>query len=125
MNMGYEPWRAHAGVNLWDHHQACVRLLRADYCGDGVSYTRNGTPINIYDSLGINPDTEAWAFEASWGRDGARCVSGSWRQPDLGSTISCPLHYPKTNGKRGRIDETCEEPYFNSHNLLLVTEVLQ
>jgi hypothetical protein len=37
---GYKPWvRANDGRLMWDYHQACVRAIRADYCGNGVSYT--------------------------------------------------------------------------------------
>ena len=31
---------------LGDWHQACARLVTADYCGDGVSHTRTGTAID-------------------------------------------------------------------------------
>ncbi|MGH9885223.1 MAG: ADYC domain-containing protein [bacterium] len=57
------------------YHQACVRALRADYCGDGVSHTVDGTQINIYDRLGIQPDTQAWAVEANWTTEGAICIA--------------------------------------------------
>ena len=30
-----------------DHHQACVRMVRADYCGDGRSWTVNGRRVNL------------------------------------------------------------------------------
>ena len=48
--------------------------MRADYCGDGRSFTVDGTPINIYDRLNIQEDTEEWRFEARWNTDGAMCV---------------------------------------------------
>jgi hypothetical protein len=45
---GYMPWRSAAnGVSLWDHHQPCVRMVRADYGGDGDGHTRDDTPIDI------------------------------------------------------------------------------
>jgi hypothetical protein len=74
---GYKPWKT--GPNdepLWDYHQACTRMVRADYCGDGVSWTRDGMPIDLYDRLGIQvPDTtNTMQFEAAWGPDGAVCV---------------------------------------------------
>ncbi len=70
---GYKPWKSQA---MWDRHQACTRLVRADYCGDGVGHTRNGTPIDIYDFDGIQQDESApgMSFEAAWGTDGAVCV---------------------------------------------------
>ncbi|HVM11652.1 MAG TPA: ADYC domain-containing protein [Actinomycetota bacterium] len=75
VDLGYKPWTSFAGVNLENHHQACVRLIRADYCGDGTSYTADGTPVNLYDGLGIQTDDHDWYFEAEWDERGARCFS--------------------------------------------------
>ena len=50
---GYKPWKVINGKAMNDYHQACTRMARADYCGDGVSHTRNGTLIDMYDGLGI------------------------------------------------------------------------
>jgi len=61
--------------SLDDWHQACTRLVTADYCGDGVSHTRTGTPIDIYDNLNIQSrDGSLRATEADWGADGAHCI---------------------------------------------------
>jgi hypothetical protein len=70
---GYRPWASLNGVLLAPYHQSCTRLVRADYCGDGTSYTQNGNRINLYDELGIQQDTENWVFEAEWDETGARC----------------------------------------------------
>jgi len=72
---GYEPWSFAGTTSLAKHHQACVRLLRGDYCGDGTPYTQNGNRVNLYDGLGIQTDTEDWFFEAEWDEAGARCFS--------------------------------------------------
>ena len=77
VRLGYKPWRTtDEGVSLWDYHQACTRLLRADYCGNGHSYTQEGTPVLIYDLLGIQKDEpeQDMTFEGAWGPDGAICV---------------------------------------------------
>ena len=68
---GYAPWSAGT-----DAHQACTRLARADYCGDGTPWTLDGTTIVVYDTLGIeNPVAyPGYGFEAAWGVDGAVCV---------------------------------------------------
>ncbi len=71
---GYRPWATVGGVDLAEHHQACVRLMRKDYCGDGTSHTTDGLLVNIYDGLGIQPDTEEWKVEAEWDGDGAICT---------------------------------------------------
>jgi hypothetical protein len=83
VEMGYEPWRSGWVCNhsmcgylsLEDHHQACTRAVRADYCGDGNSYTQDGTPLNTYDGVGIRRDMDKWPFEAEWDDSGARCVT--------------------------------------------------
>ncbi|MEO8705186.1 MAG: ADYC domain-containing protein [Kofleriaceae bacterium] len=56
------------------YHQACIRALRADYCGDGKANTVNGTEINIFDKLGKQADTLAWTLESNWTPDGAICI---------------------------------------------------
>jgi hypothetical protein len=96
VRFGYRPWEsAPDGTPLWDHHQACTRMIRADYCGDGVGHTRNGTPIVIYDGKGVQRDEAApdMSFEAAWGADGALCV-GHTRIPEVltmeGLAAICP-----------------------------------
>lgn len=69
VELGYKPWTGHGS-----HLAACVRMLRADICGNGTSYTVDGTPINLYDNVGLQVDTEAWDIEAEWTPDGARCL---------------------------------------------------
>lgn len=44
---------------------ACVRAMRADVCGDGISFTRDGVLIEI--------DPPGWT-EAVWGPGGALCL---------------------------------------------------
>lgn len=73
--IGYEPWTKVKGKSLTNHHQACTRMIRADYCGDGTSWTEDGTLINIIDILGIQKDTANWPVEAEWDVDGAVCLS--------------------------------------------------
>ncbi|WP_192361490.1 ADYC domain-containing protein [Mesorhizobium mediterraneum] len=96
VRFGYRPWeKSPDGTPLWDHHQACTRMIRADYCGNGVGHTRNGTPIVIYDRKGIQQDEAApdMSFEAAWDADGALCVSRT-RIPDVltmeGLAAICP-----------------------------------
>ncbi|MEM9492012.1 MAG: ADYC domain-containing protein, partial [Myxococcota bacterium] len=70
-------------VNLHYWHEACTRMVRADYCGDGVAHTENGTKIDIWDNLeGImdeTPNTDpnydsTLLYEAQWRPDGAHCI---------------------------------------------------
>jgi hypothetical protein len=84
VELGYEPWskvkvcapgQGCQKKSLAPYHQACTRMLRADYCGNGTSYTVDGTLINLYDSVGIQADTESWNLEAEWTEGGARCMA--------------------------------------------------
>jgi hypothetical protein len=70
VEFGYKSWLGYS-----DHHHACVRMLRADYCGDGTPHTVTGTLINLYDDAGIQADAESWPVDAEWGPDGALCVN--------------------------------------------------
>jgi hypothetical protein len=74
---GYRPWLTVNGTSLVNAHEACTRMARADYCGDGTTYTENGTQIDMYDNLGINSPSEdlSLTFEATWSPQGAYCIS--------------------------------------------------
>lgn len=82
---GYLPW---SSPLLARHHQACVRMLRADYCGDGRSYTTNGRLVNLYDGIGIQSDTNDFRVEAEWDDAGARCLTDA-RRASPNADIPC------------------------------------
>ena len=75
--LGYRPWESVGATSLRDIHAACIRMIRADYGGDGTSHTRDGTLIAFRDNLGIRdfPADNDMPFEAAWGPDGAVCVA--------------------------------------------------
>ena len=80
VRFGYHPWeKAPDGKPMRDYFDACVRMVRADYCGDGHSWTRDGTAIDMWDDRGIQKqDTQAdptFSFEAGWKPAGAVCVA--------------------------------------------------
>jgi hypothetical protein len=68
------PSKPYWGGGWVDHHQACVRMVRADYCGDGRSWTVNGRRVNLYDDWWAQQDTMAWNLEAEWTPSGAYCI---------------------------------------------------
>ena len=93
----YKPYQLQAsygldlGLRLFE---ASVRMVRADYCGDGQSWTQPGTPLYIDDKLGANaaiPVAALWGqpmpvSEAVWGLNGALCLD----DPRVhGTIISC------------------------------------
>jgi hypothetical protein len=95
---GYRPWVTGYG-DLTAMHWTCTRLARADYCGNGVPHTRDGTTINVWDNLphgGIQHHgllaPVGMVFEAGWGPDGAVCMSHARWLLDDGLAIAalCP-----------------------------------
>ncbi len=77
---GYRPWKTVNGRSLMDYHQTCTRMARADYCGDGVSHTEDGTLIDMYDNLKIQKKSpidlkKPLLFDAAWTPRGAYCVT--------------------------------------------------
>lgn len=67
---GYAPWATSS-----DAYEACTRMARADYCGDGVPWTQDGTVIDVYDVFGVQERAGSMTFEAGWSGDGATCVA--------------------------------------------------
>jgi hypothetical protein len=107
VEMGYRPWATATRcvgstctqVSLADYHQACTRMARADYCGDGTPHTFNGTPIDVFDRLKTpvqvegTPQFANWDIEAEWGPNGAVCVGDDLRLKmfdDLGIDYEYP-----------------------------------
>lgn len=87
MRWGYRPWAAATGaggnVSLADHHQACIHMKRAAYCGDRRTHTIDGTQLYIQDQL--SPALHSGSLEsieAVWSPTGAVCLSNR-RRPEL------------------------------------------
>jgi hypothetical protein len=100
---GYKPWASRNGQSLAGLHQACTRMARADYCGNGRSHTHRDTTIDMYDRLGVlERATEASAewdparasFEAAWAPDGATCLARTRDGRALASILQeCPTRF--------------------------------
>jgi ADYC domain len=100
IRFGYKPWHTLSdGTSLEPYYRACVRLVRADYGGDGVGHTRNGTPIDLFDRIGIQRDETApdMTFESAFDAEGAVCVAHT-RLPDVLSMRDLLLRYPRLAG---------------------------
>ena len=103
VRFGYAPWRnAPDGRPMLDWYNACVRMVRADYCGDGRGFTRNGTLIDIYDRINVQrPEANTLLkFEAAWGPGGAVCVAHT-RIPELTDLDGLERTCPKLKGHLG------------------------
>ena len=119
---GYRPWATATRCNgpmcntvsLKDHHQACTRMVRADYCGDGKPNTVNGTPIDVYDGLSpqIQSPATTWPVEARWTPNGATCL-GNTRGADLIANFKYPtcMGGPKAGKGPGNPFPACADNY--------------
>jgi hypothetical protein len=115
LRQGYKPWATVNGVSMAEYHQACTRLIRADFCGDGTSYTVEGQWVNLYDTVGVQRDTEDWNQEAEWDSRGARCFSPHNRSHD-----HVPCYQERTQSACGKLSNFAngtllmsETPYRN------------
>jgi hypothetical protein len=109
IRFGYKPWKAiaegsGAGRSLLEHHLACVRMVRADYCGDGVSWTRDGTMIDLWDEVGVQRRDAVPAapevFEAAWTPAGAAYLAvPRWSDSVDAVVAACP---DRLRGRTGR-----------------------
>lgn len=125
---GYPPGPAGSGV-VWDTHQACTRMARADICSDGIPRTRNDTRIWFFDTISGNdipdaddelmlpstipwpPPPDAYYFEAMWrpGSDHAGCVSKlRWNDLNPGPLCNGALPDPRQGADGDGLTEACE-----------------
>ena len=77
VRFGYRPWETGPdGRPMRVLYNACVRVVRADYGGDGHSTTRDGMLIEVYDAWKIQTadPQDGHDFEAGWSPEGAVCV---------------------------------------------------
>jgi hypothetical protein len=104
VRFGYLPWTSAAMRDLYD---SCVRMVRADYCGDGEATTREGTRIDLYDDRGSQKSDgdPMQEFEAGWTEAGAVCVRHVRVKDNISLeklAVSCPR-------LRDRLGSTCTE----------------
>jgi len=95
---GYKPWQTinetsgqtTVARSLRAFHQACTRMVRADYCGDGMAHTIEHVPINVWDNFNTQVSSSVpptWRADAEWSPSGAVCIS-NFRFDDEGVTTA-------------------------------------
>ncbi len=119
---GYRPWGP-AAVDQGSYreaHQTCTRLARADYCGNGDSWTQLDTEVIVYDDDGVQlrgtaADVAQAAdagivFEAAWVTGGATCLSHTrWANaPKSVNYDTCPTLFDRSNPEPVR--RQCDSP---------------
>jgi hypothetical protein len=111
IRLGYKPWKTtKSGISLAPYYQTCLRLVRADYSGDGKGHTRDGMPIDIFDKIGIQKDEAApgMTLEAVWGPEGARCV----RHTRLANDPALDAMRHEMPALSGQIGANCTEKHY-------------
>ena len=105
VRFGYRPWiNGPDGASLVPQHEACVRMVRADYGGSDEPWTKNGMAIDIFDPQGIQKADDApdLTFEAGWTPEGAVCVHHV--RVKANTTLEAlEAAYPRLKGKTGAI----------------------
>jgi hypothetical protein len=85
-----------------DAFQACIRMARADYCGDGHPHTFNGTNVGVStprDPMKVSDCGDGRCFEASWSKNGAVCIARPrWSGPGMGYE-ACQGQFTSVGGK--------------------------
>lgn len=122
VDMGYAPWadgklcdaqgKHCVAANLAPWHQACTRAMRADFCGDGRSWTVDGTLVSVRDGIGIRSDSDDWSLEAEWDEAGATCADRDRLPQGIVPTCLADLELP-----------SCGDPAHFSSGTRLMTEV--
>jgi hypothetical protein len=109
VRFGYLPWQDEATRDLYN---ACVRMVRADYCGNGEATTRDGTLIDLYDDRRIQTldQQSAREFEAGWTAGGAVCV----RHVRIKENISLDALAQRCPRLRGALGADCTEEHARS-----------
>lgn len=115
---GYRPWATGAdGRSLAPLHAACVRMVRADYGGDGKASTKDGMRIDIYDPQGIQTadNDPGDSFEAGWSPQGAVCLRHV-RVKENTTLAALEAAYPHLRGRTGAV---CTEEFARQNGALL------
>ncbi|WP_374565942.1 ADYC domain-containing protein [Ideonella sp.] len=118
LRMGYEPWHSGPGGHrMRAAFQACLRMVRADYGGDGTPHTENGQRIDVFDDLGVQEADRlpGQSFEAGWSPQGAVCVHHP-RVATASTLADLQARYPALHGQTG---DLCTEAYARSLGALV------
>lgn len=118
VRMGYRPWAVGPdGRSLAPLHAACLRMVRADYGGDGKAWTKDGMRIDIYDPQGIQTadNDPVDTFEAGWSPEGAVCVRHV-RVKQNTTLATLEAAYPRLKGRTGAV---CTEDFARANGAIL------
>jgi hypothetical protein len=85
---GYRPWERTLG-----EFATAVRVVRADYCYDGMSWTEPGTALQLKDRWTINTFLSASApTEVVWTKSGIACLTAPRASIYTSGQVTCDGH---------------------------------
>jgi len=119
VRFGYLAWMS---ATMSGMYNACVRTVRADYCGQGEGTTRTGMQIDLYDDANIQKPANdpAYEFEAGWTAAGAVCVHHVRVKENI-SLVGLAASCPRLRGSLGAI---CTEEYARALGAMLFARSL-
>ena len=92
--MGQDPNDAYGSV--LESRQAAMKMVTADYCGEGESYTQFGEDVAWIDEEGLFPYplvTGNFTMEARWNEKGAQCLDVPRNAAITRDAVACKLPY--------------------------------
>ena len=109
--------------DLGREFNACIRAVRADYCGNGTSHTKDGTTISLYRSDAYRRDPlqnrdQSLTLEATWDDKGAICIiHARYKElsPQCRRGFSIVLSDPNKKDDKGNY--YCEPSRFKDNNV--------
>jgi len=117
LRMGYSPWaKTPNGESLANYHQACTRMMRADYCGTGQSFTVAGRRLQIFDRRSPRPAKKIGTLEAIWGINGAVCL----RRPRVPEKFPLSVIRNACPARVNSMVKYCDETLLDSHPQALI-----
>lgn len=85
MVWGYRPWE-----RPLPEFEAATRMVRADYCFDGMSWTETGMALQVRDKYNINTFARAEdPTEVVWTKDGAACLTQPRNPTYVAAQVTC------------------------------------
>lgn len=82
---GYRPWE-----RMLPEFEVATRMVRADYCYDGMSWTANGTAVQVRDKYNINTFLDPNdPTEVVWTKTGGACLTTPRNATYGASQVTC------------------------------------
>ncbi|MFT3699393.1 MAG: ADYC domain-containing protein [Kofleriaceae bacterium] len=89
-----------------DERTTMIKMLSADYCGNGTPFTVAGEPLYWADDKGTMNPLGSGVTEAMWTKDGAACLD----TPRIEAHPALPSKFLKVDDTLDLLDSMCKPP---------------